>query len=60
MLRRPVLFAVVIATVSASSLVSTATPAANASEELCFGQVPTMAGTPGEEGSVLGTRATMS
>ena len=59
MLRRPVLFAVVIATVSASSAFSTTAPFASASEELCFGQVPSMAGTPGEETS-WAPRATMS
>jgi hypothetical protein len=52
--RGPVLFAVVLATVSASTLFSTTTSVATASEvELCFGQVPTIVGA--EDQSLVGT-----
>lgn len=48
--RRPLLFAIVLATVSASSVLPTTTSVATTGTELCFGQVPTIVGTPGSFG----------
>ena len=51
---RLALLSLLLATVSSSSVFSTATSVAGASEaELCFAQAPTIVGTPGEE--VVGT-----
>lgn len=53
--RRLALFAVVLATVSASSVFSmTSSVAVTSHADLCFGQVPTIVGTPG---SFIGTPA---